>query len=106
MIHGTVIRGTTPTHDFELPYPMDLVDDVRVVYGQKGKALFVKSINDCDVSEGKISVSLIQEETFLFAPEKNVNIEVRIKLTNGLIVRNEDPIVLKVIDSMSDEVIE
>jgi hypothetical protein len=33
MIHGLVIRGTTPEHEFELPYPVEMVEDIRVVYG-------------------------------------------------------------------------
>jgi hypothetical protein len=83
-----------------------MVEDVRVVYGQGGKALFTKNLDECEISEGKITVSLIQEETFLFVPNKHLNIEVRIKLTNGKVVRTEEPVVLKVIDSMSDEVID
>lgn len=106
MIHGLVIRGTTPEHEFELPYPVELVEDIRVVYGQNGKALFTKGLGECEISDGKITVSLIQEETFLFVPNKLLNIEVRIKLTNGKVVRTEEPITLKVIDSMSDEVID
>jgi hypothetical protein len=35
-----------------------------------------------------------------------VEVEVRIKLTNGKVVRTEEPIALRVIDSMSDEVID
>ena len=33
MLDGTIIRGTTPEHEFELPYPIELVSDFRVVYG-------------------------------------------------------------------------
>lgn len=106
MLHGSVIRGTTPEHEFELPYPKEMVEDIRVVYGQGGKALFTKGLGECEISDGKITVSLIQEETFLFVPNKHLNIEVRIKLTNGKVVRSEEPIILKVIDSMSDEVID
>ena len=106
MLNGYIIRGTTPTHEFELPYPQALIEDIRVVYGQNGKALFTKDLGECEISDGKITVSLIQEETFLFVPNKHLNIEVRIKLTNGKVVRTEDPIILRVIDSMSDEVID
>jgi hypothetical protein len=106
MLQGLVIRGTTPEHEFDLPYPREMVEDIRVTYGQGGKALFTKTINDCEISDGKIIVSLIQEETFLFAPKKQLYIEIRIKLTNGKVVRTEEPIVLRVIDSMNEEVID
>ena len=58
----------------------------------------------CTITEGKIAVSLTQEDTFLFIPNKNLCVEVRIKLSNGKVVRTEDPIVLRVIDTMDEEV--
>lgn len=104
MLQGIVIRGTTPQHEFDLPYPEEMVQDIRITYGQKGKRLFTKTKDECEITEGKIAVSLTQEETFLFVPKKNLNVEVRIKLTNGKVVRTEDPIVLRVIDTMDEEV--
>jgi hypothetical protein len=32
MIQGYVIRGTTPTHEFEIPYPIDIVKNIRITY--------------------------------------------------------------------------
>jgi hypothetical protein len=32
MIQGYVIRGTTPTHEFEIPYPIDIVKNIRIIY--------------------------------------------------------------------------
>ena len=106
MLQGTVIRGTTPTHEFELPYPKELIENIRIVYGQNKKAIFTKTEYDCTIENEKILVDLIQEETFLFSPRRNVEIEIRIKLTNGKVVRTEEPVVLKVVDSMGEEVID
>ena len=106
MIQGTLLRGTTPTHEFELPYPIELIEDVRVVYGQNNKAILTKTKQDCEFEDGKLSVSLIQEETFLLSPRKTVEIQLRIKLTNGKVVRTEEPIFLRVIDSLSEEVMD
>ena len=106
MIHGIVIRGTTPEHEFDLPYPRELVQSLRVTYGQKGKVVFTKRWGDCQITEDKIIVSLTQEETFLFSARNLLEIEIRLKLTNGKVVRTEEPIVLRVIDTMDDEVIE
>lgn len=104
MLQGAIIRGTTPEHEFDLPYPVEMVQDIHVTYGQKGKPVFTKTIKDCTITEGKIAVSLTQEDTFLFIPNKNLCVEVRIKLSNGKVVRTEDPIVLRVIDTMDEEV--
>lgn len=106
MIQGIVIRGTTPEHSFDFPYDISLVDEVRVTYGQGGKAVFTKTLRDCKVSEGKISVSLIQEETFLFIPKKTLQVEIRVKFKNGKVVSSEKPISLRVIDSMNEEVLD
>ena len=106
MLQGTIIRGTTPTHEFDLPYPQELIENIRIVYGQNKKAVVTKTEYDCVVKEGKISVDLIQEETFLFSPRRTVEIEIRIKFKDGKVVRTEEPIILKVVDSMSDEVID
>ena len=106
MLHGYIIRGTTPTHEFGIPYNSNIIRDIRVTYGQNNKALFTKYIHDCKIENNKISVSLIQEETFLFTPNKNVTVEIRVLTMDGDVVRSEEPIVLKVIDSMSDEVLE
>jgi hypothetical protein len=58
MLQGIIIRGTTPEHEFDLPYPLELVSDVRVTYGQGGKPIFTKTREDCTLSAGKISVLL------------------------------------------------
>ena len=106
MIHGTVVRGTTPMHSFELPYPKTTIKDIRIIYGQSGRQLFVKTINDCIFEDNSVLVSLSQEDTFLFVSNKRVNIEIKLIMTDGTIIGTEEPIVLKVINSMSDEVID
>lgn len=106
MIHGIVIRGTTPKHDFELPYSKELIKDLRITYGQNKKALFTKTIEECQFSEGKVSVTLTQEETYLFNPNKKLYIEIRIQFFNDEIVRTEDPIILRVLDTMDEEVMD
>jgi hypothetical protein len=32
MIDGIVIRGTTPIHEFEIPYPIEIVKNIRITY--------------------------------------------------------------------------
>ena len=106
MIQGNIIRGTTPRQEFSLPCPSDMIDDIRITYGQRNKALFTKTIEDCEIVGDKIFVSLIQEETFLFAPGKQVQVELRTKLTDGSVIGTEEPLVFRVINSMNEEVME
>lgn len=105
MLQGTIIRGTTPTHDFELPYPQDFVKDVRLTYGQNGKEIFSKVLKDCSFENGVLSVKLTQEDTFSFLPKGNVFIEMRVLLSDGGVIRNEDSIELRMMDSMNREVL-
>ena len=106
MLQGTIIRGTTPKHDFGLPYPTELIKDIRVTYGQNNKAIFTKTKDECIFGKDMFSIALSQEETFLLKPNKNLHIEIRIKLFDNQIVRTEDPIVLRVLDTMNEEVLD
>jgi hypothetical protein len=47
MLDGFVIRGTTPTHDFDLPYAKELINDIRITYGQGGKPILTKTKSSC-----------------------------------------------------------
>lgn len=106
MLQGNIIRGTTPKHDFELPYPIELIKDIRVTYGQNKKAVFTKTKNECVFNVNMFSISLSQEETLLLKPDKNLYIEIRIKLFDNQVVRTEEPIVLRVLDTMNEEVMD
>lgn len=104
MLQGIVIRGTTPLHEFELPFPLEIIKDIRVIYGQNNKPLFIKTKNECSLQEGKFSVRLTQEDTFSLNARKKLYIEIRIKATDGQVLRTEDPIILRVLDTMDEEV--
>ena len=58
MIQGTIIRGTTPQHDFDLPYSLDLIKDLRITYGQNGTPTFTKQKSECAFTDGQVSVKL------------------------------------------------
>lgn len=106
MIDGVLIRGTTPSHEFELPYPAELVKDVRITYGQNNKAIITKNKNECNINNNIFEVTLSQEETLLFVPKKHVEVEIRAVMFDGRVVRSEEPITLRVLDSMNVEVLE
>lgn len=104
MIQGIVICGTTPTHDFELPYPVELIKDIRIIYGQNEKAIITKTLKDCTFAENSCSVQLSQEDTFAFTPNKKLFVEIRILTTDGQVSGTEEPVLLKVLGSMDTEV--
>ena len=78
-----MVQGTTPTHRFYLPFSTDTLKEVMVIYAQNNEEIFHKDTAECTVSENQISLKLTQEETFLFKPSVNVQIQVRVLKTDG-----------------------
>lgn len=61
-----IIRGTTPTHSFKLPLELVSIDEIRVIYSQKGKPVLIKTMEDMTIDGTECSWKLTQEETFKF----------------------------------------
>ena len=61
-----MIRGTTPTHQFILPFGVENIKSGRVIYSQDGQVILTKEISECALEEQTITIKLTQEETFKF----------------------------------------
>lgn len=95
-----MIRGTTPTHIFELPIEASLIKDLRLSYAQDEvvtdengnttlvtKELITKKKADVNLEGKTIKVVLTQKETLLFNHSMNVaRIQLRIKTTDGAVL--------------------
>lgn len=77
-----MIRGTTPTHIFKLPFETAMCNKVKIVYAQNDVVIFKKAAEDCDMDGDTISLELTQEETLMFDCKKPVQIQLEI-LTGG-----------------------
>lgn len=104
MIIGCFSPGTTPTHTFTLPFEKEMLAEVRITYTQNKKKIITKEMEDLEIDGNDISLTLTQEETFLFEEGKNVSIQLKIKITEGLVF-NSDIIEMRVDPSLDDEVI-
>lgn len=78
-----MIRGTTPTHIFNIPFDTSLVDEIKITYAQEDEIILIKGTTDCTLENSTISVTLSQEDTFKFDHTKAVQIQVRILTVNG-----------------------
>lgn len=78
-----MIRGTTPTHTFTIPFDTSLIKEVRVVYAQADEPIICKETADCSLKGQEISTTLTQEETFKFDCKKAVQIQIRVLTTAG-----------------------
>lgn len=78
-----MIRGTTPTHTFKVPFDASVMGKVQITYSQNDVVLFQKHTSDCVVIDGSVTTKLTQGETLLFDHRKNVEIQIRILTPTG-----------------------
>ena len=78
-----MVRGTTPTHVFKLPFKVDLVAQAQITYAQDDIVLVEKALADCKSETDTLTVTLTQEETFKFDNTKPLQIQVRILTEAG-----------------------
>lgn len=95
--------GTTPTHRFKIPFDSSLVSRARVIYQQWGKEILRKENKDFRMEGDMLSISLSQEETFLFDCTP-VTLQLRVRTTSGEVLKT-DPITISVDDCLDREVL-
>ena len=78
-----MIRGTTPTHRFVLPFDTDMIQTVQIIYAQNDETVLTKGNDDCTFDGNTVSVKLTQQETFLFTEGACVEVQVRVLTTDG-----------------------
>lgn len=78
----SIVRGTTPTHNFNLTIDTSEIKTARVIYSQGNKVVFKKEHGDCKMEGKTVSVTLTQEDTFSLSHNEMAQIQIRI-LTNG-----------------------
>lgn len=96
--------GTTPTHEFILPFGAELVSGVEITYCQNKKIVLRKGENDCEIAGNVVSLTLSQEDTFKFIGDVNVEIMIRVVDVNGKVYAS-DIMKLKCQRCLSNEVI-
>ena len=99
-----MIRGTTPTHIFGIPFDVSNIADLRIVYAQNNTEVLVKKLTDCVVEGHTIKVTLSQEDTFKFDSSKKVQLQIRV-LTLGDDVLSSDVIIIRADQCLKDEVL-
>lgn len=77
-----MIRGTTPTHTFNLPFDTALVDKIKITYAQNGVVILTKEKADCKLEGNFVTVKLSQENTLKFDASR-VQIQIRVLTIGG-----------------------
>ena len=78
-----MIRGTTPTLEFVLPFDANVLTTVYVTFAQKGEIVLEKTLEDCVCGDNRITVKLTQEETLKLVGGSFTEIQIRAKTEDG-----------------------
>lgn len=78
-----MIRGTTPTLEFILPFATSILSEAYVTLSQNGTIVLDKKLEDCKCEEKKLSVRLTQEETLKLDCDCKTEIQIRAKTEEG-----------------------
>lgn len=81
-----MIRGTTPTHTFTLPFSTDVIKTIEITYKQGSEVKLVKKNADCTFDGNTVTVELSQEDTFAFDEGECIRVQVRVLDNNGKVV--------------------
>lgn len=72
-----MIRGTTPTLNFTLPFECSTITVCSIAFAQDETVVLEKTLTDCRMNGRVLSVELTEDETLLFDCKKTLEIQVR-----------------------------
>lgn len=75
-----IVRGTTPTHIFEVDRDLSFASVMFITYRQNGRNVVEKSLSDILVESDKLTVELTQEDTLQFKGNDNDIVEIQIRV--------------------------
>ena len=102
-----MIRGTTPTLLFKLPFKASLIKSAEITIkyiDELKKVLITKTLEDCELGEKSIATRLTQEETLQFPAPAITNVQLRIMTTDDIVLATE-PHVVTVKKLLAEDVI-
>lgn len=86
-------RGTTPKIYMELPkeIPIGNIKDAVFTMAQGKKEILSKKLNEmeCDVGENRLSVLLSQEETLLLSDQYVVELQLKLKSHDDVVIASD-----------------
>lgn len=84
-----MIRGTTPTHIFTLPFDSGEISQLRLTYSQDGVTVFEKNETEVNRAGTQLEYTLTQTESLAFTEQKAVEIQLKIKTIDGTVVASK-----------------
>lgn len=84
-----MIRGTTPTLTFTLPFQTDIIRSLMLTFYQCNREVFTLTKEDCVLEENTVTVNLDQAHTLMFVNNAFVEIQMRILTTDDAAIASE-----------------
>ena len=78
-----MIRGTTPTLEFTIPFDTELLAEAYITLAQNKTVVIDKKLSECQCSENVITVKLTQEETLKLQCNCLTEIQIRVRTKDG-----------------------
>ena len=76
-------RGSTPIHEFQLPFPANLIEKLIITYEQDDEVVLEKSESDVQFDGYTAKIVLTQDETLRFKSAFLVKIQLKAKTIEG-----------------------
>ena len=100
-----MIRGTTPTHIFNLQIDTSIIKKVRITYVQYAKVVVEKTERDVNMGGQTIRFKLTQEETLGISRSTPVRVQLKVLTADNTVLAS--PIRdIPVDDILNEEVLE
>lgn len=81
-----MIRGTTPTHIFNLPMRTEPIKEVRITYKQGDSVQIDKTEADVTMTSSSIKLTLRQEDTLQFLANVPVQVQLKVLTVGGAVL--------------------
>lgn len=80
-----MIRGTTPTLEFALPFEVDLIAEAYVTISQNQSVVIDKSLSEFTCAGKTLTVKLSQEDTLKLQQSefKTAEVQIRVRMKSG-----------------------
>lgn len=99
-----IIRGTTPTMSFSLPFNTDQIEVGFVTVQQNGSTVFEKPTSECNCAGNTVSAKFSQEDTLALTSGTNAEIRLVVKTVEDERLETK-PVIKRVINTSKEGVI-
>ena len=78
-----MIRGTTPTLTFTIPFDSGIIQALYISFVQNGQEVLTLTEQDCTLDEKTVTVKLSQAQTLKLGSGRAVEIQMRVLTAEG-----------------------